>query len=1158
MLNASQEFKDSIDSESHDVKALVRVCWDKQEATSLNWFRLDESTLDSGALLTSEAFLQDESITSILSNYDKFQYTNEDTYVISAEGFDEMHGDLNQAVSKEADIVFSNSDGRFTPKTDRNLLQNPGFDYLNLDYWTVDTTKGSYSLTNDVSSGLGALYMVKSGIGTMSVKSDPVTVTANFGYTGSIFAKGTGELNLAVVASGLNGDIASGIIAGQQLTSSYQLFNIGYIMPSALSGTQTAYLRADLSGMAQGAITDSQFVENFDTDTYEDTALTNADWVTSSRKVILPYGTKLSTTKYYGPINHNYGYSMGTLAVSGGSISSKNLKYSFWFIANASKTLNKIHLLTSGTNLTCNVTIGIQRDNGNNQPDGNWLSSTTGDLIYAHGGWNVIDIPNINLNIGTKYHVVVQYSSGSGSLWFLTINCYPSISSTNWRCSYPLYIANQHPTFLLEYTDMTYFGSVYTSLQFSNSVYGSQYITPTADWNLDKITFLIKRGGGGSSYYGNVSIKIVRDSDKVTIYDSGTILTASDISDNISIKYHSCNILLENGESYHIVFLNSRGGTLSYYGYHIGNGYCSSNSSPYIDSNHNFEGQSSKGQYSYNLTSYNDYRGLDLAIKLDYRISTTQYEQTASVYSLTTDSAANPIHYATLIPADTASGTAYVNYYLSNNGGADWQSVSSGVQCNFNTLASDLRWKATLNTTDQTITPEINTVVINYSHGTAGVEATLDNAKLEQGQLTNYDQTFIGDKILPKRPIKVYIDSDGKNIQKFTGVTEGIYPDIISDEISFHCLDFSKELEAKQATTAMYQNLSTCSGISLLAAEAGIASGTVEIDAGRHIIPFMWFQEGSIWYYMQQIAEAEGGRVFFDEDGVLKFWNRDHFISSGTAVDTLNFDKTTNLSWRIDKDNIKNHIIVKATPRSVQARQLVYTHGTYEEIRPGETKEVWCRFVDADRNNEGLPCVGVEQPIASSSTTSGYLANSRPDGTGSNLTSSVVVSSWYGFAESARINFRNNGTQTAYITSLTIWAAPAKVTEDIYEEAKDDDSIALYGDQVLQIENNLINSRSIARSIAYKKLEELKDPKTHLKADVSGKGYYQVGDLVTVQDDFLDTTTGSGTYQDLMIKSNQWQITDDLYQKLEFEKIVILPWFILDQSTLDDGYVLFI
>jgi len=420
-------------------------------------------------------------------------------------------------------------------------------------------------------------------------------------------------------------------------------------------------------------------------------------------------------------------------------------------------------------------------------------------------------------------------------------------------------------------------------------------------------------------------------------------------------------------------------------------------------------------------------------------------------------------------------------------------------------------------------------------------EIFFDCGQFEQGKpATGYDGGFIGDRVLPKRPAKILVNTDGeKDYPQFTGVTETIEPNYPQDTVHLYMHDLGSELENKEITSNMYKGLTTSQAVELICGEVGLSSGTYIIDDSSNIIDFLWFQEGSAWFYLSNIAEAEGGRVFFSNDGILTFLNHAHTMSSGitSGIKSFDFSDMDNLDWRVDKDEIKNHIIVKSTPREVQDYQLVYTHVVSEEIKAGETKEVWARITDPDRNNEGLPCIGIKQPTGGASGDSTYSVRPNSDGSGANRDSDVTVSSYAGFAESARINFKNNSEDTLYITTLQLYASPAKVTQDIQVEKEDEASILIYGRQTLQIENNFINSRDDAETLATNKLIELKDPRTHLRLSTVGDPSLKLGDVITVQD-AKSTEISSGTTQELMVKSIKWSLLDEFKQNIVLEKLV--------------------
>jgi hypothetical protein len=77
----------------------------------------------------------------------------------------------------------------------------------------------------------------------------------------------------------------------------------------------------------------------------------------------------------------------------------------------------------------------------------------------------------------------------------------------------------------------------------------------------------------------------------------------------------------------------------------------------------------------------------------------------------------NPYIYEVLTTTLTVSQTLHgqvVEYYLSNNGGTDWEAINPGGELTFSTIGTDLRWRAVLSS-DGSDTPMVDSLTIVYS-----------------------------------------------------------------------------------------------------------------------------------------------------------------------------------------------------------------------------------------------------------------------------------------------------------------------------------------------------------------------------------------------------------------------------------------------------------
>jgi hypothetical protein len=437
----------------------------------------------------------------------------------------------------------------------------------------------------------------------------------------------------------------------------------------------------------------------------------------------------------------------------------------------------------------------------------------------------------------------------------------------------------------------------------------------------------------------------------------------------------------------------------------------------------------------------------------------------------------------------------------------------------------------------------------------------VDGAQLEQSDsFSSYDGNFIGDKILPKRPVKIMInmfdkpDGSGGSVPAFAGLIENIEPQIKDDIVNIHCYDYATELEDKLAQTSasgmgIYSNIYSHELIKQLGYKGGLVDENMTVESGRQQIPFAWFKDGSIWYYMQQIAEAEGGRIFFDEEGQLQFWNRDHFDNNITSRFT--FDLTNDvedLSYRVDKDEIKNHIIVKSEVREAQSDQEVWKYTTPTEMLPGDSVTIWADI--NDQEGRDMPCTTLTEPTAIG-TTSYYYVNTNEDNSGAERSTDISCV-FYSFGASAKMTFTNNSDDILYLTEIVLFGSPIKIVREIQVEREDSASIAIYGRQTLQLENNLIADENYAANLAASRLFDLKNPLNNIHMTVVGVPYLQTGDVVTVPTGYNKPT------KDLFITRNRWQLLQDgdYMQTLDLLQKTIAVFFTLDQSTLDGTDVL--
>ena len=92
------------------------------------------------------------------------------------------------------------------------------------------------------------------------------------------------------------------------------------------------------------------------------------------------------------------------------------------------------------------------------------------------------------------------------------------------------------------------------------------------------------------------------------------------------------------------------------------------------------------------------------------------YATSSIAQSIKLNTTTKPIPIATLTATASAPSGTSLTYYMSSDGGTNWEQVTSGVQKSFANVGNDLRWKAVLTGTTS-VTPSIDTISINYTIG---------------------------------------------------------------------------------------------------------------------------------------------------------------------------------------------------------------------------------------------------------------------------------------------------------------------------------------------------------------------------------------------------------------------------------------------------------
>jgi hypothetical protein len=423
-------------------------------------------------------------------------------------------------------------------------------------------------------------------------------------------------------------------------------------------------------------------------------------------------------------------------------------------------------------------------------------------------------------------------------------------------------------------------------------------------------------------------------------------------------------------------------------------------------------------------------------------------------------------------------------------------------------------------------------------------EEEVNSTALAQGDITlnNYDNYFtpnrgsaIQNYILPYRPVKLFGGFSTEALPQFVGLTEKM-PTI--DEkgrtASFHVIDFMYSLFNRPLDQAvLYQGKRTDEILAGLMVIAGISPTQYSFDMGFNIINYAFFDKGTKFGdAVKELMEAEMGRFYMDELGMIRFKNRQNFASSPVWF----FNETNIINIETSKqDDIVNVVEINANVREVQANQKVWEQQSVTRVPASSSVDLWADFED--------PVTQVDTPqYVTSATTSLFTANTAEDSSGDTVANLSLTSTTL-FSKSYKMTFTNVNAYDVYMTTLEIFAKPAKIVKQIYIRQTDPVSIAKYDERPLTIDNDYFNNEGDATSKAIILLSDNSTYQNQYVLTVKGNPALQIGDPVNV--------SIWGNAANYVIKKivNRWE-AGKYTQILTVKKKTFVKYFTVGISTI--------
>jgi len=500
----------------------------------------------------------------------------------------------------------------------------------------------------------------------------------------------------------------------------------------------------------------------------------------------------------------------------------------------------------------------------------------------------------------------------------------------------------------------------------------------------------------------------------------------------------------------------------------------------------------------------------------------------------------------------TASGTSYFTIGTSTIGGRDIIKGSGSAVTFFDQYAYT-------DYTPYAMSWAVQRKTGSYSFGVILAQADVEFDNTSKLFQPNYDAT-IGSGILPNRPIKISVGFQGETINQFVGFTGQPEISIGGRTMKVHLFDAFDYINSSILTTSGMGT--TVSGVltnkyadevmSFCLNALGFGANQYVLDQSlQQKIAFAQVNGRKIGEIFADLVEAEQGLMFVDETGLIRFWNRQHFLTTSGLGSSFALNYSNLISLEYESAPIINDVTVEANVRQLSQKKKIWQLSTPLLLEPGKRTDIFADFTDA---NGELPTTSVDTPVnATTAATSYYITNQFSDGTGSDTSAYVSVSSTYLFGTRYRVTFNNTSTSSCYITELVLHGTPAEVVRKIQQRSYDQSSIDNYGlnpannGQPIVLVNDYIQDDATAKSLAQTIVNENKaGSRSRFIAKCFGNPALQIGDFGTL------TIPDTGQTLSVFITgiTNSLNNSGEFVQELRLEQKQIKSYFRIGTSAI--------
>jgi hypothetical protein len=198
-------------------------------------------------------------------------------------------------------------------------------------------------------------------------------------------------------------------------------------------------------------------------------------------------------------------------------------------------------------------------------------------------------------------------------------------------------------------------------------------------------------------------------------------------------------------------------------------------------------------------------------------------------------------------------------------------------------------------------------------------------------------------------PISVCVGFGTDLLPQFAGVIARPVEETISKTVMWECKDRSWTFRSTKYATSVCTDITPDNYLGELACAASVATADRTFDEGSLSFPYAWMDEENISPEMQDVAQADGGMLYFNKAGSLIYENVNHWLADDDCINTAStFDFTVSdfqeLQPEFTHNEVYSGVIVEQNVRERGAIHKVYSRSDPIYIAPAGSQLIKCRL----------------------------------------------------------------------------------------------------------------------------------------------------------------------------------------------------------------------